>query len=300
MNKTKLLISIILLLAIVKSDISLTSFNGDFSSLDPSIPMSDLVNIANYFGCKTWIKGTCKECSSGFWFNKKGVCCEVDTFCQNFNTAEGVCESCYQGYTVYNGSCALAKKDVGCALWNGASCVQCSQRWYFNAAKVCVPVSDLCYTWNTDGSCDSCYGGYVVSDGKCIVDNSPTPSKNNPYCSLWQGNKCLGCAQRAYFDKNGICSLVDDQCATWDKNTGECLSCYGGYDLNSGSCIKSAVNLPIDAGCSLWNSLQTICLSCSKRWYFNSQSVCLPVSDLCNTWDSKGKCLTCYKGYEIS
>lgn len=34
--------------------------------------------IDNYFGCKNWTDGYCAECSSGYVFNKNGVCCVVD------------------------------------------------------------------------------------------------------------------------------------------------------------------------------------------------------------------------------
>lgn len=45
-----------------QGDLTLSSFNGDFSSFDSvnqQIPLSELINVANYYGCKTWAKDKC-------------------------------------------------------------------------------------------------------------------------------------------------------------------------------------------------------------------------------------------------
>ena len=120
----KLLIAAVLLLLTfnsVSADLSFNSFSGDFSSYDPAssgIALSDIITVANYYGCKTWVKNECVECSVGYYFNKNGVCCEVPTLCKEFNRAEGLCITCYQGYEVCNSSCKLvAEPDTGCAKW---------------------------------------------------------------------------------------------------------------------------------------------------------------------------------------
>lgn len=62
-----------LLLALVHAQyFTLNSFNGDFNSLvnaTNAVPYSDLVTVANYYGCKTWVKNQCTECSGGYHFN---------------------------------------------------------------------------------------------------------------------------------------------------------------------------------------------------------------------------------------
>ena len=75
----------------------------------------------NYFGCKTWEDGVCTECSFRYYFNKNGVCCEVKPECKVFNTAEGICEGCYQGWEIVDGKCVpvdLVNSDNrGCKAW---------------------------------------------------------------------------------------------------------------------------------------------------------------------------------------
>lgn len=48
---------------------------------DPAI----LTQLNNYFGCKVWLEDSCIECSDRYYFNKNGVCCEVQGTCQQFN-----------------------------------------------------------------------------------------------------------------------------------------------------------------------------------------------------------------------
>ncbi len=60
--------------------------------------------------------------------------------------------------------------DLGCANWdwNNKICISCSFRWILTVNKTCVPVSDFCKTYNSSGSCTSCFTGYVLEMGACI------------------------------------------------------------------------------------------------------------------------------------
>ena len=176
---SKIIIALTLLLALttVNANLNYNSFNGDFSSFDAAssgIPLSDIITVANHYGCKTWQKNVCTECSQGWYFNKKGICCEVPALCSQFNRAEGICQSCYQGYTIVDNCCKLADQDTGCAEWNGNVCKRCSKRWWMNANGVCAPVGDQCATWNdVTGECLTCYGGYILNNGQCIINPNP-------------------------------------------------------------------------------------------------------------------------------
>ena len=46
---------------------------------------------------------------------------------------------------------------------------------------------------------------------------------------------------------NGVCVPVNDQCSTFDENTGDCLSCYLGYNLEGGKCIIQDLTLVVPA-----------------------------------------------------
>ena len=78
MKQVLFIIALLLALSQVKANLSFNTFNGDFNSFlpaDADIALHDIVTIANYYGCKTWVKNECTECSKGFYFNKKGICC---------------------------------------------------------------------------------------------------------------------------------------------------------------------------------------------------------------------------------
>ena len=78
MKEAAIALTILLTLSLVRADLSFASFNGAFSSnsnLNASLPLSALITVANYYGCKTWVKQQCTECAPGFYFSNKGVCC---------------------------------------------------------------------------------------------------------------------------------------------------------------------------------------------------------------------------------
>lgn len=47
--------------------------------------------------------GSCIRCSQRYYFNSNGVCIQVSANCNQYNATTGVCTSCYQSYTLYNG-----------------------------------------------------------------------------------------------------------------------------------------------------------------------------------------------------
>ena len=181
-------------------------------------------------------------------------------------------------------------------------CLTCSARFYFNDKNVCTPVSDQCYTWNSNGECASCYGGYVLNGKECIVNPTPfTPSKDS-LCRKWSSEVCLECSERSYFDQKGVCQGVSDNCNTWDKRSGDCFTCFKGYDLKDGKCTFSSFNnaKPSDSGCGKWDWDNQVCLQCSNGWVFNSNKVCVPVDSYCNSYNSNGDCTSCFPGYLLS
>ena len=51
-------------------------------------------------------------------------------------------------------------------------------------------------------------------------------------------------------------------------------------------------------GCAKWN--QSLCESCSVRFYMNSRMVCVEVDPLCRDFNYSAKiCTSCYDGYTL-
>ena len=111
-------------------------------------------------------------------------------------------------------------------------------------------------------------------------------------CKTWNGQICSECAERTFFNKDGICLPVSSLCNTFDKETGNCLTCFKGYDAVEGNCVDSPSNTahPADLGCGLWDWDNQKCLKCSVRWSFNADKKCVPVSDQCKAHAENGDC----------
>ena len=144
--------------------------------------------------------------------------------------------------------------------------------------------------------------------------------QTNPLCATWNEAVCLACANRTFFDQNLICQPVSDFCQTWDRQSGNCLTCYDGYRINNNQCIlvqRPAVNVGIitvgtvtgiDSNgdgiidyCKRYQTDElTNCIECVPRAYFDSFNVCQPISDLCRTFNQQnGRCTACYFGYAL-
>jgi proprotein convertase subtilisin/kexin type 5 len=242
-------------------------------------------------------QGNCVQCSQGAYFSN-GVCTLVDANCKTFNNVNGQCTSCYGGFVLIQGKCVAQSSqnvDPNCAKFDTqGNCVQCSQGAYFSNG-VCTLVDANCKTFNNvNGQCTSCYGGFVLIQGKCVAQSSQNV---DPNCAKFdtQGN-CVQCSQGAYFS-NGVCTLVDANCKTFNNVNGQCTSCYGGFVLIQGKCVaQSSQN--VDPNCAKFDT-QGICVQCSQGAYF-SNGVCMLADANCKTFNNvNGQCTSCYGGFVL-
>ncbi len=95
----------------------------------------------------------------------------------------------------------------------------------------------------------------------------------------------------------GICQEVNTLCNTYD-NRGNCLSCYPGFTLVSGTCLKEQKQIS-DDNCKTWD--KSVCVECSFGAFFLPNRTCKAANPLCKTFNtSNGDCLTCYDSFEVS
>ena len=268
-------------------------------SASNSAPLADA-------GCRiwNWTTESCSECSNS-WYLWNGKCAEVSTLCKSHDSASGHCLSCFLGYDLVDGSCvysssnSAAPADAGCRSWVSGVCQECSNYFSFNSKGVCTPVSDQCKTYS-GLSCTSCFNGYVLNNGSCILSELNSARPSDAGCGLWDWAKqvCVKCSQN-WFASNGICLPVSDLCKTFDGASGWCLSCFKGYDLVNGSCVLSSANSkPSDPGCSDWSWEKQTCLSCSPYWVLVNGS-CVAVSPYCKSYAPSGECTSCFAGYSL-
>jgi len=111
----------------------------------------------------------CLTCSGGFFINSNGKCEQVDPLCKTYNQSNGLCLSCYDGFTLdtVNGKCNLSILiPANSSTLNNSNCNQ-----YDFVRNVCVKCAEGCYFDNT---------------GKCLkyTDiNCKTPSADLKSCT---------------------------------------------------------------------------------------------------------------------
>lgn len=250
--------------------------------------------------CSKWIGTVCQSCATGSYFDSNGQCIVVDANCKD--AVGTVCNSCYNGYTLQNNTCVKSIDQPSanslCAKWNGSICTQCSTGTYLNAAGICAVVNPLCNTFDlTSGNCLSCYQGYSLSSGTCVVSNATSPS--DPFCQKFlTPDVCSQCSDRYYIGAAGVCIEVNPYCHEYDQTTGDCLTCFPGFALNQGNCSVSTATVT-DPNCKTWNG--TVCIACAFGAYFAADKTCQIANPLCKTFDhNNGNCLSCYDSFDLS
>ena len=208
-------------------------------------------------GCKTPNPaGVCTECLVFYYLDAGSICQPVNPNCKTYNSTNGACLSCYPGFGIVETTClpgvATSSSDPNCNQFNGSLCLKCSFGYYLPASGLCTQVNPSCKTFDpTNGQCLSCFPGFSVQNGGCLVGSS-TPTAAN--CNQLDSNtgKCIKCSFGFYFDVNGNCIAQDPNCKNFNTASLTCTDCYPGFSLVGGSCSKS-VNTVSDPNCKTFN-----------------------------------------------
>ena len=145
-----------------------------------------------------------------------------------------------------------------------------------------------------DGSCESCYSGFILNNGVCTKGQAGEQG-----CARYDlfGN-CLECPSRTYL-MNNRCVPVDNQCAQFDYNQKVCVGCYSGYSLLKNVCQITKVEVGKEiANCFAYNP-EGSCLQCLDR-YFVQNNTCQEVNVFCKAFSlTNGSCTDCYTGFRL-
>lgn len=260
--------------------------------------------IIRNLGCKTYSSGVCSTCAVRYYLDSNNICQPVNPNCNTYNTTNGACLSCYPGFGLIEDTClpglVSSSFDPNCNTFKGDSCIKCSLKYYLNSNGKCKAVDPSCKTFdNTNGNCLSCFAGFEVSNGSCLVSKIKATISNCNQVDLTTG-KCAKCSFGYYFDQQGNCNQADPNCKTFDAIQLQCTACYSGYSLNgNNSCVKSDTP-KLDPNCAKYDA-NNVCQQCSKGSFFNAKNICIVVDPSCFTFDqSTGNCLSCYQGFTLS
>lgn len=246
--------------------------------------------------CRTYTNDTCSACYSGFFLSAARTCQAISPLCKLSNATTGACLQCFTGYSLVRNSCIAVSNDPNCISFSlSGQCAACSSRFIMKSG-LCTPISPLCKTYNTTtGNCISCYPGYYLSSGACIVGSDPAQDAN---CKLKDNSgRCLQCYSNYFLANSSVCLLANPLCKTLNLTNGACLTCYPGYTLNTPNCVVSTGENS-DPNCI--SSSNSICSQCYTGFYVVA-GVCTRINVQCRTHNaSNGWCLSCYPGYEVT
>lgn len=119
---------------------------------DKSMRISRLEDL----NCKIKGNDKCEKCYPSFYYNLVSkICVPVNPLCLTSND-EGDCLSCFEGYKLVIGVCAIETdldlvskiKDPNCFTYVNETCAECAFRFYFNKEGICTTVHPDCQTWD--------------------------------------------------------------------------------------------------------------------------------------------------------
>lgn len=115
-------------------------------------------------------------------------------------------------------------------------------------------------------------------------------------CLRFQKGICVECTFRSYFNQYGRCDRVSDLCNTYDPLTGDCLTCYSGYGLFGGECVKTISDLVMPQGCA--SAVGRTCVQC-ERGYVAVGGSCIRQRVGCTQYNQDGRCVRCAIGFMV-
>ena len=176
----------------------------------------------------------------------------------------------------------------GCFSYATDGCCQACSYGYILTNGKCArnnnETNDCCATYNSDGSCSQCSAGLFYADPFCYRNLIQG-------CIKTQGSSCIACgAGFALF--NGDCFTVIQNCQAY-TNAGQCSSCVDGYKLVNSYCVPS----PNPSNCALSNYYG--CVQCANGYYLTANLTCSQFQAGClKYW--QGKCISCLPVFTLT
>lgn len=250
--------------------------------------------------CKSFsLGGICTACYGGFYYNQaQALCQSLNPLCKTSNLTDGTCLSCFPGYSLNAGMCAVSFQDPNCQKWDSAksACTLCSTKFFIDTFGKCRQISPLCKTFDPIvGICLSCYPGYVLANGLCMVGGA---ANSDVGCQVFNNSVCQQCYKGFYLDFSGKCRQSNPLCKTTDPANGNCLSCYQGYVVAQGNCtVSTSSTSSVDSNCKSTDQ-SGICTSCYSGYYLTPGMACQKMDANCKTYTpALNACASCYGGY---
>lgn len=129
----------------------------------------------------------------------------------------------------------IVGKDPLCKIFKRNTCLECSFRSYFDSNRRCRQVNPQCNTFDVNnGACLTCYSGYSISNGNCVLTETLLP----PNClEISNAGQCIRCSIGYTINAEGKCIERMPGCQTFLPD-GRCINCSIGYLMFDGTCRR--------------------------------------------------------------
>ena len=212
-------------------------FNNDYNDTFTSETIDGEVQVCPP-GC---IDCECTGCKSGFAYDTlTQTCTKCGPGCSTCGSTDpSKCNSCTTGLFFDVNASACLDCDPTCLSCGttATTCEVCYPGWSFNANQQCNECPLNCFNCSSSTVCTMCDKGYgLTANGTC--------RKCMTYCSECNPNnitECTSCAKGLEL-RNGRCYSCPLNCLECSSTA--CVSCVGGYTLNSYSVCVLQCELP--------------------------------------------------------
>ena len=232
--------------------------------------------------------------------------------------------SCYGRNQLTTRECIECEAGTSSPGEESKTCEECKEGYFsIEEQSICLRCNEECKRCkSTNENCLSCFEGFGIDNGKCIIWESGTYSDDTSKCqkclketvSTKEGStECKECIGLTFANKEGMkeCLKCSDKCQECNSNNGLCTNCKIRYEFENGICsiylegtkyetsITKSKCLKCPIGTYSNKKGSSICFECLEMTYSSTTGTieCLPCDNKCKTCHKiNGSCLNCKKG----
>ena len=288
----------------------------------------------NYDNCKSCDfneTDKCKDCNPGYYLPydalTKSRCYSCGPYCLYClgSMNDPICTQCDTGFYLSDGNClracTLGSYDYckTCDSTNPKNCGSCNDGYYLpigNYKRYCnycgSPKIKKCHQEkNYTIIIDECTSDYVLLRNNCVEKcDSQSYFSRCTVCNEEPDklDQCKECKEGYYLPTdydNTYCYYCPYPCSSCYGNSYNptCTSCYDGYILSGGKCLKNCTigDNNLCKSCNTEPGKIDKCLECNERYYLprnTNQQSCMSCPNNCKKCEGNN-CLECDTGYHL-
>jgi hypothetical protein len=276
-------------------------------------------------GCVTFLPEAdrCAVCRDGFKLEPtSGQCLITKRGCLTYKEGSTVCESCANGFVMYNEVCVTAVTYCSKFDTTNDKCLACAGKFLLKNG-ICVGTVASCSDYDSLGNCVVCNYSYTLKSGTCVYSLANCLENVKGVCTACSPNYTLqlsdnlcyptltgcltygltGCAvcKDTYMKNGNMCCLVSLNCVQFTTTTScSCYLCTPLFRSEFGICVQK----PPITGCDVYSATDVnSCQTCYPQYFSTTvtQGCTLATSITgCTTYTTATTCSACADGYSLA